>query len=169
MSEQWDPLPWAMTTISAPWIRSGQRVFFPPHSSSSLSTLQLYPLCSHLQLIEGLANSRTHNQLPQDSLHWRGPWHIVGVIIHTVCVCVQRLFSPVRLCNCSRPGSSVHGILLARILEWVAMPLLQGTFLTQGLSPHLLCPLPWQVGSLPPVPPGKAHYSHSIGDQSSQS
>ena len=24
--------------------------------------------------------------------------------------------------NCSLPGSSVHGILLARILEWVAMP-----------------------------------------------
>ena len=97
MSEQWDPLPWAMTTISAPWIRSGKRVFFPPHSSSSLSTLQLYPLCSHLQLIESLANSRTHSQLPQDSLHWRGPWHIVGVIIDTVCVCVLRLFGPVRL------------------------------------------------------------------------
>ena len=29
------------------------------------------------------------------------------------------------LCNpmdCSRPGSSVHGILQARMLEWVAMP-----------------------------------------------
>ena len=24
--------------------------------------------------------------------------------------------------DCSLPGSSVHGILLARILEWVAMP-----------------------------------------------
>ena len=24
--------------------------------------------------------------------------------------------------NCSPPGSSVHGILQARILEWVAMP-----------------------------------------------
>ena len=28
--------------------------------------------------------------------------------------------------DCSPPGSSVHGILLARILEWVAIPLLRG-------------------------------------------
>ena len=28
--------------------------------------------------------------------------------------------------NCSPPGSSVHGILQARILEWVAMPSSRG-------------------------------------------
>ena len=32
--------------------------------------------------------------------------------------------------------------------------LLQGIFLTQGLNLHLLH---WQMGSLPPVPPGKPH------------
>ena len=32
---------------------------------------------------------------------------------------VQLLVDPV---DCSPPGSSVHGILQARILEWVAMP-----------------------------------------------
>ena len=35
------------------------------------------------------------------------------------------------LCNpmdCSPPGSSVHGILQARILEWVAMPSSRGSF-----------------------------------------
>ena len=32
--------------------------------------------------------------------------------------------------------------------------LLQGVFLTQGLKLPLLCPLPWQVDSLPQVPPG---------------
>ena len=31
--------------------------------------------------------------------------------------------------DCSLPGFSVHGILQARILEWVAIPLLQGIFL----------------------------------------
>ena len=34
-------------------------------------------------------------------------------------------FSHVRLCDpmdCGPPGSSVHGILQARILEWVAIP-----------------------------------------------
>ena len=44
-------------------------------------------------------------------------------------------------------GSSVHGILQARILEWVAI-LLQGIFLTQGLNSHLQNLLYWQVDSL---------------------
>ena len=39
--------------------------------------------------------------------------------------------------ECRLPGSSVHGILQARILEWVAT-ILPGIFLTQGLNPHLL-------------------------------
>ena len=45
------------------------------------------------------------------------------------------------LCNpvaCSPPGSSVHGILQPRILEWVTSPfLLQGIFPTQGLNSGL--------------------------------
>ena len=45
--------------------------------------------------------------------------------------------------DCSPPGSSVHGILQARILEWVAMPSSRGIFLTQGLNQYFL----WQVGS----------------------
>ena len=46
------------------------------------------------------------------------------------------------LCNlmdCSPPGSSIHGILLARVLEWVTMPFSRGIFLTQGSNPDLLC------------------------------
>ena len=39
----------------------------------------------------------------------------------------------------SLPGSSVHRIFQARILEWVALPsFLQGIFLTQGSNPYLL-------------------------------
>ena len=38
---------------------------------------------------------------------------------------------------CGPPGSSVHGILQARILEWVACTLLQGIFPTQGSNSHL--------------------------------
>ena len=37
----------------------------------------------------------------------------------------------------SPPGSSVHGILQARILEWVAIPLSRGIFPTQGSNPGL--------------------------------
>ena len=64
----------------------------------------------------------------------------------------KSLQSCLTLCNpmdCSLPGSSVHRILQARIMEWVATSYLQGIFLTQGLNPHLLCLLHWQVGSLP--------------------
>ena len=51
--------------------------------------------------------------------------------------------------DCSPPGSSVHGILQARILKWVVSHFfLQGIFLTQGLNLHLLHLLCWQVGSL---------------------
>ena len=42
-----------------------------------------------------------------------------------VCACVVSHFSHAWLCvsmNSSLPGSSVHGILQARILHWVAMP-----------------------------------------------
>jgi len=41
-----------------------------------------------------------------------------------VCVCAKSLQSCPTLCDtmdCSPPGSSVHGILQARIVEWVAM------------------------------------------------
>ena len=44
------------------------------------------------------------------------------------------LFDPM---DCSPPGSSVHGILQARILEWVSMPSSRGLFLTQGSKPGL--------------------------------
>ena len=45
----------------------------------------------------------------------------------------------------SPPGSSVHGISQARILEWVAISFLQRIFSTQALNLH---PLQWQVDSL---------------------
>ena len=48
--------------------------------------------------------------------------------------------------DCSPPGSSVHGILQARILEWVATSFSRGIFLIQGSNLRLL---PWQVNSLP--------------------
>ena len=39
--------------------------------------------------------------------------------------------------DCSPPGSFVNGMLQARILEWVAIPL-QGIFPTKGSNPGLL-------------------------------
>ena len=52
---------------------------------------------------------------------WEGP---------RVCLHVKSLQSCLTLCNpvdCSPPGSSVHGILQARTLEWVATPSSRGS------------------------------------------
>ena len=51
--------------------------------------------------------------------------------------------------DCSSLGSFVHEILQARILEWM--------FPMQHSNPCLLCPLHWQVGSLP-----LAHHIHVL-------
>ena len=56
--------------------------------------------------------------------------------------------------NHSPPGSA-HGILQARILEWVAMPTPPGDLPDPGIEPVSLSLLHWQAGSLPQAPPGK--------------
>ena len=71
---------------------------------------------------------------------------ILCVLLLIVCA-----LSRVRLCDpldCGLPGSSVHGISQARILEWVATST-PGIFLTQGSNRCLLCLLCWQADSLP--------------------
>ena len=55
--------------------------------------------------------------------------------------------------DCSPPGSSVHGILQARILEWVAVPSSRGSSQPRESNPCLLGFLHWQVDSLPLAPP----------------
>ena len=47
----------------------------------------------------------------------------------------------------SWPDSSIHGILQARILEWVALSFSRGSFPTQRSNLSLLNFLHWQVGS----------------------
>ena len=50
-------------------------------------------------------------------------------------MCARLFQSCLTLCDpidCSPPGSFIHGILQARILEWVAIPFSRGIFLTQG-------------------------------------
>ena len=50
------------------------------------------------------------------------PFWCVGVLVTQSCL---TLCGPM---DCSPQGSSVHGILQARILEWVAIPFLRGSF-----------------------------------------
>ena len=61
------------------------------------------------------------------------------------------------LCNpmdCSPPGSSIHGLLQARILEWVVMPPSRGSSQPRDWTHISYVYLHWQAGSLPRAPPG---------------
>ena len=55
----------------------------------------------------------------------------------------------------SVPGSSDHGILRARILEWVAISSSRGSSLPRDRTHILLVLLHWQADSSPLAPPGK--------------
>ena len=63
-----------------------------------------------------------------------------------------RLFYPI---DWSPPGSSVHRILQARILEWVAISFSRGSSQSRDWTRISCVYLHWQVGSLPLAPPGK--------------
>ena len=78
---------------------------------------------------------------------WLSPFVeiITSLLISYACMLSRfshgRLFAT--LWTVALPGSSVHGVLQARILEWVAMPSSRGpssrgSFPTQGLNPCLL-------------------------------
>ena len=76
-------------------------------------TPQLHPLCL----------------LSQAGLRLKKDNERAGLKRTSVCACSLAQLCPI-LCNpidCSPPGSSVHGILQARILEWVAIPFLRGS------------------------------------------
>ena len=76
----------------------------------------------------------------------------------SICACMLSHFSRVRLCDpmdYNPPGSSVHGILKTRILEWVAMPSSRGSSRSRNWIHISFCLLPWQVNSLPLELPGK--------------
>ena len=65
-------------------------------------------------------------------MHWPsdGGWHWGISEALRVCVLIKLLQSCPTLCDpmdCSLPGYSVHGILQARILEWVVMPSSRGS------------------------------------------
>ena len=69
-------------------------------------------------------------QLELDMDQWTSS-KLKSVLVSQSC---QTLCDPM---DCSPPGSSIHRILQARILEWVATSFSRGIFLAQGLNPGL--------------------------------
>ena len=72
-------------------------------------------------------------------------WHqLTYTPFHRLCICAKLLQSCLTLWDPmghSSPGSSVHGILEARTLEWVAMPSSRGSSWLTGwtLSSYVSC------------------------------
>ena len=67
---------------------------------------------------------------------------------HSACIRAKSTQSCPTLCDLFNYSSSVHGILQARILEWVCHFLLQVIFPAQGMNLCLLRLLHWQAGCL---------------------
>ena len=89
---------------------------------------------------------------PFHALSWHKSLYPKRLCAH---VCAELLQSRLTLCShiyCSPPGPSIHGILHARILVWVAIPSSRVIFLTQGSNLPLLRLRLWQAGSLPLAP-----------------
>ena len=75
------------------------------------------------------------------------PWNELALPATCVCECsiAQSCLTLCNPTNGSPTGSLVCGIILARILEQVAISYSRGIFPTQGSNSNLLCLLHWQV------------------------
>ena len=115
--------------------------------------------CEHVwassaRIFPGLAQC-THYwlewKIPTKPFHEAIPQSITDITLKSTqtslgCLCVCSIMSDfLQAMDSSPPGSSVHGILKARILEWVAISYSRGSSATQELNPSLLH---WQADSL---------------------
>ena len=89
----------------------------------------------------------THVRERENDLHVDSEWELLfslftfasALFLHSICSVVlvtQLCLTLSTPMDSSVPGSSVHGILEAKILEWVPFPS-PGTFWTKGLNPGL--------------------------------
>ena len=81
--------------------------------------------------------------------YWKWKCELVAQLCPTLC----------DLLDCGLPGSSVHGISQARILERVAIPF-SGDLPDPGIEPGSPA---LQADSLPSEPPGKPYYMYTDG------
>ena len=82
--------------------------------------MKSYPMCS--------CGKKGKDVLGRSKLEQPGGinWEI-GIDICAVCLVAQSCLTLCDPMDCSLPGSSTHGILQARILEWVVIPSSRGS------------------------------------------
>ena len=124
---------------------------WPRYWSCSFSS----PLCCCRWVDSVVSNSvRPHRRQPTGlPCPWDSPGKNSGVGCHFLlqCMRVKSESEVAQLCptrsdpvDCSPPGSSVHGIFQARVLEWVPLPSLALLFRWGIFSPlQLACVLQW--------------------------
>ena len=86
-------------------------------------------------LVKGILHLLPYVSLPYSS----SPFSSLACLCQ--CVCAKSLHLCLAVCDpmdCSPPGSSVHGILQARILEWVTMPFSRGSSQPKDRT-HVFC------------------------------
>ena len=87
---------------------------------------------------ENILKSKKLASLPKYETHLYNLWFNNCLRQLLVCVRSQSLQPRPTLCDptdCSPPSSSIHGILQARILEWVAMPSSRGSSPPRNQTP----------------------------------
>ena len=102
-------------TIRGHWKGSSPTVFFPPYHG--------------MEVLLGLIHLVSDTVFPPPPLPPKMAT-AVGIVLFTFQRLAKLFESCPTLCNpmdCSPPGFSVHGLLQARILEWVAMPFTRGS------------------------------------------
>ena len=100
-------------------------------------------------------SARPHRQRPTRLCHpWDSPGKNTGVGCHFLLQCMKvksesevtqscpTLLDPT---DCSLPGSFVHGILQARILEWAAMPSSRGPYIYIYTHTHIYGTWYWRI------------------------
>ena len=119
LGRQWGDHPWMWKTrqVTRPGRAQGWAIpWWVIAPSPCQSSGRYRSIAGSKQLSWGLGCRRSQGTLPTPLLHWKWKW---------------KLLSRVRLLATPR---IVHGILQARILEWVAFPFSRGT---QGSDPGL--------------------------------
>jgi len=75
-----------------------------------------------------LIYDNTYYQFKKDELYFILHYSMYNFLCVFLCDSRSVISDSLQSLDCSPPGSSVHGILQARILEWVAIPFSRGSF-----------------------------------------